>query len=134
MAIHNRSLEIGTKLVARYKKVEYHAEVVAGENGKVRYKLDDGSGSLSFKTPSGAGQHIRGGKATNGWAFWSLAGAATTMAPATPTVGTEGPADVADEESPVQATKPPRKASTGHPAPKPKGRGRNWRKGLKVID
>ena len=40
MAIENRDLEVGTKLIARYKKEEYRAEVVAGEEGKVKYPDD----------------------------------------------------------------------------------------------
>ena len=68
MAIENRDLEAGTKLIAKYKKEEYRAEVVAGEEGKVMYRLTDGR---EFKSPSAAGTAITG-KACNGWAFWSL--------------------------------------------------------------
>ena len=69
MAIENRDLEAGTKLIARYKKEEYRAEVVAGEEeGKVKYRLSDGR---DFKSLSSAGTAITG-KACNGWAFWSL--------------------------------------------------------------
>jgi len=68
MAIENRDLEPGTKLIAKYKKEEYRAEVIAGEEGKVTYRLTDGR---SFKSPSAAGTAITG-KACNGWAFWSL--------------------------------------------------------------
>ncbi|MDA1129509.1 MAG: hypothetical protein O2913_12550 [Chloroflexi bacterium] len=68
MAIENRDLEAGTKLVAKYKKEDYRAEVVAGEEGKVKYKLADGK---EFKSPSSAGTAITG-KACNGWAFWSI--------------------------------------------------------------
>ena len=68
MAIENRNLEPGTKLIARYKKEEYRAEVIAGEEGKVRYRLTDGR---EFKSPSSAGTAITG-KACNGWAFWSV--------------------------------------------------------------
>ncbi len=68
MAIENRNLEPGTKLIAKYKKDEYRAEVIAGEEGKVRYRLADGR---EFKSPSSAGTAITG-KACNGWAFWSL--------------------------------------------------------------
>ena len=68
MAIENRNLEPGTKLIARYKKEEYRAEVVAGEGEKVRYRLTDGR---EFKSPSAAGTAITG-KACNGWAFWSV--------------------------------------------------------------
>ncbi len=68
MAIENRELEAGTKLIARYKKEEYRAEVVAGEEGKVKYRLADGR---EFKSPSSAGTAITN-KACNGWAFWSI--------------------------------------------------------------
>ena len=68
MAIENRNLEPGTKLIAKYKKEEYRAEVVTGEEGKVKYRLADGR---EFKSPSAAGTAITG-KACNGWAFWSL--------------------------------------------------------------
>ncbi len=68
MAIENRNLEPGTKLIAKFKKEEYRAEVVAGEEGKVKYRLADGR---EFKSPSAAGTAITG-KACNGWAFWSV--------------------------------------------------------------
>lgn len=68
MPIENRDLEPGTRLIARYKKEEYQAEVIAGEEGKVMYRLADGR---EFKSPSAAGTAITG-KASNGWAFWSL--------------------------------------------------------------
>ena len=68
MAIENRDLEAGTKLIARYKKEEYRAEVVLGEDGKVKYWLADGR---EFKSPSSAGTAITS-KASNGWAFWSV--------------------------------------------------------------
>ena len=67
-AIENRNVEPGTKLTARHKKQEYSAEVVAGEDGKVRYKLPDGR---EFKSLSSAGTAITD-KACNGWAFWSV--------------------------------------------------------------
>ena len=68
MAIENRNLEAGTRLIAKYKKEEYRAEVIAGELGKVKYRLADGK---EFKSPSSAGTAITG-KACNGWAFWSV--------------------------------------------------------------
>lgn len=70
MAIEDRNLAIGTKLVARYKGQEYTAEVVETEEG-VRYRLEDGR---EFKSPSSAGLAVMGGSACNGWRFWSLAG------------------------------------------------------------
>ena len=68
MAIEDRNLEPGTKLIAKYKKEEYKAEVIAGEDGKVKYRLADGR---EFKSPSSAGTAITN-KACNGWAFWSV--------------------------------------------------------------
>ena len=69
MPIENRQLEPGTKLVAKYKKQTYLAEVVEGEGDKLLYRLEDGR---KFKSPSAAGSAIMGGKACNGWRFWGL--------------------------------------------------------------
>ena len=80
MAIEDRNLEPGTKLIAKYKKEEYKAEVIAGEDGKVKYRLADGR---EFKSPSSAGAAITN-KACNGWAFWSVE-------PDSNQTGTEGP-------------------------------------------
>ena len=68
MPIENRDLGPGTKLVATYKKETYRALMVAGEEGKVLYRLEDGRG---FKSLSSAGTAITG-NACNGWRFWSL--------------------------------------------------------------
>ena len=70
MAIENRELAPGTKLVARYKGQVYTAEVVQTDEG-VRYRLEDGK---DYKSPSSAGSAVMGGNATNGWRFWSLQG------------------------------------------------------------
>ena len=88
MAIEDRNLEPGTKLIAKYKEEEYKAEVIAGEDGKVKYRLADGR---EFKSPSSAGAAITN-KACNGWAFWSVeAGGAPSEAKETgeqtPTAG-----------------------------------------------
>ena len=72
MSIEDRNLKPGTTLVARYKKKEHRAEVVAGEKGNVRYKLEDGR---EFSSPSAAGSAVMGGVACNGWRFWSVEGA-----------------------------------------------------------
>ena len=80
MAIENRDLEPGTKLIAKYKKEEYRAEVVAGEEGKVKYRLADGR---EFKSPSSAGTAITS-KACNGWAFWSVDSGDPTGGPEEP--------------------------------------------------
>ena len=68
MPIENRDLESGARLVARYKKQEYRAEVVSGDGDKVFHQLDD---VREFKSLSAAGTAITG-KACNGWAFWSV--------------------------------------------------------------
>ena len=70
MAIEDRNLAAGTKLVARYKGKEYTAEVVETEEG-LRYRLEDGK---EFKSLSSAGSAVMGGSACNGWRFWSVAG------------------------------------------------------------
>ena len=78
MAIENRNLEIGTKLVASYEKVQYVCTVEAAADGEgVVYALEDGK---KFKSPSAAGSSVMGGNAVNGWRFWSLEGEATTAA------------------------------------------------------
>ena len=78
MALENRNLEAGTRLVARYKKEEHTATVVEGEGGGLRYRLEDGR---EFKSPSAAGSAVMGGVACNGWRFWSLAGEGKAPAP-----------------------------------------------------
>jgi hypothetical protein len=72
MAIENRNLEVGTRLVANYKKTRYVCVVEAGEeDGAVVFVLEDGS---RHKSPSAAGSKVMGGKSVNGWRFWSLEG------------------------------------------------------------
>ncbi len=72
MAIENRNLEAGTRLVANYKKQRYVCTVEATESGDgVVYVIEDGS---RHKSPSSAGMKVMGGKAVNGWRFWSLEG------------------------------------------------------------
>ena len=78
MPIENRNLPPGTRLVARYKKEEYQATVVEGEEGGLRYRLEDGR---EFKSLSAAGSAIMDGKACNGWRFWAVAEGGTGPAP-----------------------------------------------------
>ena len=66
MAIENRQLEAGTKLVARYKGTDYVATVTA--DGK--YTMD----GKEYGSPSAAGSAVMDGKACNGWRFWSIEG------------------------------------------------------------
>jgi len=70
MPIVDRNLKPRTRLVATYRKQQYRAEVVAGEDGKPRYRLEDGR---EFKSPSAAGSAIMAGRPCNGWTFWSIA-------------------------------------------------------------
>ncbi len=78
MAIEDRNLAIGTKLVAQYKGHAYRCVVVAGEGDKPGYKMEcpdhpDLHGR-ELKSPSSAGSAVMGGSACNGWRFWSVAG------------------------------------------------------------
>ena len=72
MAIENRNLTVGTKLWANYKKQRHVATVEDGEEeGSVVYVLEDGT---KHKSPSAAGSRVMGGKAVNGWRFWTVEG------------------------------------------------------------
>ena len=48
MPIEDRNLSVGTKLVAKYKKQGYHAEVIDGEGDEMLYRLED---SREFRSP-----------------------------------------------------------------------------------
>ena len=77
MAIENRNLPVGTKLWANYKKQRHVATVEAGEEeGSLVYVLEDGT---KHKSPSAAGSKIMGGKAVNGWRFWTVEGEEPAM-------------------------------------------------------
>jgi hypothetical protein len=90
MSIEDRNLKPGTTLVARYRKKEYRADVVAGKEGKVVYRLTDGR---EFTSPSAAGSAVMGGTACNGWRFWTPEGAeGATKASTTPTAAKKAPA------------------------------------------
>ncbi len=85
--IENRNLAVGTRLVASYKKQLYVCTVEAAEeDGAVVYVLEDGS---RHKSPSAAGSKVMGGKAVNGWRFWTVEGEAPA---ASADAGTEKPA------------------------------------------
>jgi hypothetical protein len=62
-------LPAGTRLTAKYKGLEYGAELVEGEDGGLFYRLEDGR---DFRSPSAAGAAIMDGTACNGWRFWSV--------------------------------------------------------------
>lgn len=78
MALENRNLPVGTRLVAKHRGHSYACVVTAREDDKVGFKLDcpdhpDLNGK-EFKSPSSAGSAVMGGVACNGWRFWSLEG------------------------------------------------------------
>jgi len=103
MTIENRDLKPGTRLVARYHKQGYHAEVGEGEDQKLRFKLED---SREFKSISAAGMAITG-KSCNGWAFWSVETTETTPAP----VAQETVAEATESRAATEETAPtPEKA------------------------
>ena len=68
MAVDKQEFTAGTRLTGRYKKATYMVEVVETGEGK-RIRLEDGR---EYKSLSAAGSAIMGGKAVNGWRFWSL--------------------------------------------------------------
>ncbi len=71
MAITNRDLPAGTKLVARYKGQHHAALVLVDDAGKPGYELD---GKTIYRSLSAAGSAVMGGTACNGWRFWSVEG------------------------------------------------------------
>ena len=107
MPIENRDLAAGTRLVARYKKQEHTATVVEGEEGGLRYRLEDGR---EFKSPSAAGSAVMGDVACNGWRFWSVAGEGkapaqkTARKPRKPANTTQGFHGLPDEEGAEEGT------------------------------
>lgn len=71
MPIENRTLSVGTRLVAKYKKEQHVCTVVAAPEGEgVLFELADGK---TFKSPSAAASAVMNGNAANGWRFWSVA-------------------------------------------------------------
>jgi hypothetical protein len=94
MAIENRDLPVGTRLVADYKKQTYVCTVESGnEEGSTLFVLEDGK---RFKSPSAAGSAVMGGTACNGWRFWSVEGEAPVAKAAKP----------AKAKAPAKASKP----------------------------
>jgi len=89
-------LATGTVLVAKYKGTEHRCEVVTGEDGKRRFRLEDGR---EFKSPSSAGSAVMDGVACNGWRFWSLAEGSTKTA-SKPAKGGKTKAEPAKPERP----------------------------------
>jgi hypothetical protein len=75
MAIENRDLAAGTKLVARYRGAEHSVLVVGDTETGLGFELDNGT---IYKSLSSAGKAVMNGVACNGWRFWSRAGEAVT--------------------------------------------------------
>ena len=73
MAIEDRSLAVGARLVASYRKQAVVCMVEKAEEGEgTLFVLEDGR---KFKSASSAASAVMGGKAVNGWRFWSVQGA-----------------------------------------------------------
>ena len=114
MAIENRNLPVGTRIWANYKKTRYVCTVEAGEEeGSLVFVLEDGS---RHKSPSAAGSKVMGGKAVNGWRFWTVEGdepAATPEAEAKPETKARGKKKQSKTifKTPSQATVPEGKTS-----------------------
>ena len=73
MAIEDRNLTVGTRLVANYRKQAHACMVEKADDGEgVRFALEDGR---KFKSASSAASAVMSGKAVNGWRFWSVQGA-----------------------------------------------------------
>jgi leucyl aminopeptidase (aminopeptidase T) len=102
MAIENRNFKGGERLVSTGKKYAGRTvDVVKGKDGLV-YRLDDGR---EFTSISSAGMAVRDGKATNGFAFFSLA----TEAPPPKATAKKAPAaksKKASAKKTAPATKP----------------------------
>ena len=72
MAIEDRNLTVGTRLVANYRKQAHVCMVERAEEGEgILFVLE---GARKFKSPSSAASAVMGGKAVNGWRFWSVQG------------------------------------------------------------
>lgn len=88
-----KKLVAGLRLSATYRKVQHTAEVVATEDGTLRFRLSDGR---EFKSPSAAGSAVMDGIACNGWRFWSLQGAETATEAAPDSEPATAPAQTPD--------------------------------------
>ena len=70
MALENRDLKAGQKLVARYKGQEHTVLVLGDDKAGLGFELD---GKAIFKSLSTAGNAVTGGS-VNGWRFWAQEG------------------------------------------------------------
>jgi hypothetical protein len=120
MAIENRNLQPGTRLVSKYRGETYHALVVEGPEGKVLYQLVPYDGK-EHKSPSSLGTAVTG-KSCNGWSFWSVDTSApdTSGEPAatqeTTAEGESDPQEEEPEDSPEETTN---EEEAGEEAPAP---------------
>ena len=70
MAIEDRNLTVGTRLVANYRKQAHACMVERADEGEaILFVLEDGK---RYRSPSSAASAVMGGKAVNGWRFWSV--------------------------------------------------------------
>ena len=111
MAIENRNLVVGTRLVASYKKQTYVCMVEAAEEGEgVVFALEGGK---KFKSPSAAASAVMNGQAANGWRFWSVEGEATTA-----TTDQKAPRGRRTADSASTTTKPERRSTRSKAQPR----------------
>jgi hypothetical protein len=67
MAIKDRNLETGSILEGTYRQQGYECRVEVRDEKRF-YILED---AREFKSPSAAASALMGGKAVNGWLFWT---------------------------------------------------------------
>ena len=123
MAIENRDLAVGTRLVAKYKGKDYLATVVEDGAGKMHIRLEEGR---AYKSLSAAGSAIMGGQACNGWRFWSVEKEETEPS--------EQPKAEGETESGLQPTDEAQTTTSISPPPKPKGKKRAKADAEPVVD
>ena len=128
MAIENRDLPAGTRLVATYKKQAFVCTVEAGDDGKLAFVLEDGK---RYKSPSSAGSAVMGGSACNGWRWWSIEGAApaaTTTPTRARTKANSGPKPAKAGRKPKAPDKAPHRIirPSDHQEDVPEGQVRYW--------
>ncbi len=108
-ALVDRELRPGRRFVAKYKKQEWTAEVLA--DGQIALRKKGGSHAETFPTLAKAATHIIDGKAVNAWALFRDAPAAKEKLAAGPP----------KPEAPTIAEEPTEAES--EPVAEPKGKG-----------
>jgi hypothetical protein len=127
MSIEDRNLKPGTVLVGRYHKKDHRCEVVKGEEGKVRYRLENGR---EFASPSAAGTAVMGGVACNGWRFWTVEGTGKPATARTTAKKAATKAKPVRKGKAVAKPKPAKKAKPKAKARKPATNGAAPSKGI----